>query len=204
MFGDPVANPYDHPKGHIGDMLESANYGTSKKSGAEGQWPVLRMNNITYTGGWNFNDLKYSDFTEVEQQKYLVKNGEILFNRTNSKELVGKTAVYRRSEPMAFAGYLVRARVKTEHNPEYISGYMNSLHGKLTLQNMCKNIVGMANINAKEFQSIKILIPPKAEQDNYARVVHKSLQEKTHHEAALAETETLFSSLQQRAFNGNL
>ena len=205
MFGDPVQNPKEWPVVKIGDLLESVNYGSSKKASQNGKWPILRMNNITYSGEWDFSDLKYIDFDEKEESKYLVYAGEILFNRTNSKELVGKTAVFRESKPMAFAGYLVRGRVNGSRAvPEYISGYMNSHHGKKTLMHMCKNIVGMANINAKEFQNIKILHPLLSEQNRYQKIVHRVKEHKNLLHSDLLKFDTLFSSLQQRAFNGEL
>ncbi|EIQ7136008.1 restriction endonuclease subunit S, partial [Escherichia coli] len=162
MFGTPANNIHRFPKGTIRDLVDSVNYGTSAKASIDsGEYPILRMGNITYQGRWDFTDLKYLDLSVKEKDKYLVKEGDLLFNRTNSKELVGKTAVYEEDRPMAFAGYLIRVRPNSIGNNYYISGYLNSIHGKITLMNMCKSIVGMANINAQELQNIEILIPPK-------------------------------------------
>ncbi|MES9818707.1 MAG: restriction endonuclease subunit S [Candidatus Thiodiazotropha sp.] len=136
MFGDPGTNPNNWPMGTIRELAADVRYGSSSKAGAKGKFPILRMNNITYTGSWNFDDLKYINLSEKDQAKYLVHQGELLFNRTNSKELVGKTAVYRETSPMAFAGYLIRVRTNELANPEYISAYLNSRHGKLTLESM--------------------------------------------------------------------
>jgi type I restriction enzyme S subunit len=205
MFGDPVANPKGWPIVTIRDLLVATAYGTSKKaSEAEGQFPCLRMNNITYSGGWNFTSLKYVDLNKNEQSKNLVHAGQLLFNRTNSKELVGKTAVYRRQEPMAFAGYLVRGIANSQADTEYISAYLNLPHGKAVLQGMCKNIIGMANINAEEFKSIRIQKPPVTLQKQFAAVVHSTELKKTTLNKFITESETLFSSLQQRAFRGEL
>ncbi|CAH9060292.1 Type-1 restriction enzyme EcoKI specificity protein [Pseudoalteromonas sp. CIP111854] len=205
MFGDPAKNSKSWPMGVIGDCCASVNYGTSDKADIEnGAYPVLRMNNITYEGRWNFSSLKYLDLDEKGVEKYLAESGDILFNRTNSKELVGKTAVYRESEPMAFAGYLVRARVNDKAVPEYISALMNSRYGKQTLLNMCKSIVGMANINAKEFQKIKLPIPPIELQQEFQKIVfaldEKLFELKKH----FKENDDLFNSLMQKAFKGEL
>lgn len=205
MFGDPATNPKGWEIGVIGDLLASANYGTSEKSSTEVlKYPVLRMNNITYDGGWNFNSLKYMDMNEKDEDKYLVKDGDILFNRTNSKELVGKTAVYREEKPMAYAGYLVRARCNYKGNPDYISALMNSKYGKQTLQSMCKSIVGMANINAKEFQAIKIAKPPVELQNEYS--IHVKKIQKFIKDAKKQEVEysSAFNALMQKAFKGQL
>lgn len=174
MFGTPANNIHRFPKGTIRDLVDSVNYGTSAKASIDsGEYPILRMGNITYQGRWDFTDLKYLDLSVKEKDKYLVKEGDLLFNRTNSKELVGKTAVYEEDRPMAFAGYLIRVRPNSIGNNYYISGYLNSIHGKITLMNMCKSIVGMANINAQELQNIEILIPPKHLQDEYEIIYKK-------------------------------
>lgn len=205
MFGDPVTNPKGWPIVKIGDLLESTAYGTSTKaSETTGAFPCLRMNNITYGGSWDFTSLKYVDLDAKEQKKNLVHSGQLLFNRTNSKELVGKTAVYRRKEPMAFAGYLVRGIANSEADTEYISAYLNLPHGKAVLQGMCKNIIGMANINAEEFKSIRIQKPPVTLQRRFAAIVHSTELKKETLKKLLAESEALFSSLQQRAFRGEL
>ena len=151
MFGDPGSNPRGWEVGCIGDLLEEAKYGTSSKANAEGNGvPILRMGNVTYDGRIDLTDLKHIELSERDFEKYTTKRGDLLFNRTNSKELVGKSAVVKLEEPLAIAGYLVRARANAYGNNDYISGYLNSPHGKATLMGMCKNIVGMANINAKE------------------------------------------------------
>ncbi|HCD4417320.1 TPA: restriction endonuclease subunit S, partial [Escherichia coli] len=176
MFGTPANNIHRFPKGTIRDLVDSVNYGTSAKASIDsGEYPILRMGNITYQGRWDFTDLKYLDLSVKEKDKYLVKEGDLLFNRTNSKELVGKTAVYEEDRPMAFAGYLIRVRPNSIGNNYYISGYLNSIHGKITLMNMCKSIVGMANINAQELQNIEILIPPKHLQDEY-EIIYKKIK----------------------------
>ena len=131
------------------------------------------MNNITYNGEMDFTDLKYVDLEKKEVSKYIAKKGDLLFNRTNSKELVGKTAVFESNTPMAIAGYLIRVRTNEKSTPHYISAYLNSYHGKATLMGMCKSIIGMANINAQELQDISIMIPPVDLQKQYAYLVWK-------------------------------
>lgn len=205
MFGDPVTNPKGFPVGTIRDLVESAAYGTSAKaSEIEGAFPILRMGNITFNGEIDLSDLKFIDLSEREQPKYLASKGDLLFNRTNSKELVGKTAVYDRDEPVAIAGYLVRVRANKLGNTHYISGYLNSQHGKVTLQGMCKSIVGMANINAQEMQDISILLPPIELQDKYKEIV-LSVRNKTKVlEFSKEQQVALFNSLSQKAFAGQL
>lgn len=205
MFGDPETNPKGWPVGKVSDLLSEANYGTSGKANTDGQGlPILRMGNITYDGSIDLSNLKHIELSEKEFPKYTTQIGDLLFNRTNSKELVGKTAVVKFEEPMAIAGYLVRTRANELGNTDYISGYLNSRHGKATLMGMCKNIVGMANINAKEMQGIRIAIPPKTLQDEYSHRIDAIDGPRCQLSIALKESESLFSSLQSAAFQGKL
>jgi type I restriction enzyme, S subunit len=204
MFGDPVTNPKHFPVGKIMDLVNTVNYGTSSKSEDNGEYPYLRMNNITYSGEMDFSGLKYINLSENDKDKYLVKKGDLLFNRTNSKDLVGKTAVYRDSRKMAIAGYIIRIRVKKNANSEYISGFLNSTYGKKILKGLCKSIVGMANINAQELQRIKILIPPVTLQNQFAQIVENIEAQKAILKQSIKESEDLFNGLVQEAFNGEL
>ena len=159
---------------------------------------------IPYEGGWDFSNLKYIDLQKNEKDKYLTQKGDLLFNRTNSKELVGKTAVYGSEEPMAIAGYLIRVRTNEYGNPYYISAYLNSKHGKTTLLNMCKSIVGMANINAQELQNIKILLPPRPLQDKFEKVVISTKNKVKTLSSAEHCSNQMFSALSRKAFAGEL
>jgi len=205
MFGDPVTNPKDFPIGTIRDFVETANYGSSgKASETEGEYPMLRMGNITYEGAWDFTNLKYIDLSEKDKPKYLTQKGDLLFNRTNSKELVGKTAVFEEEKPMAIAGYLIRVRTNELGNNYYLSGYLNSAHGKKTLVGMCKSIVGMANINAQELQNIKILLPPIELQNEFEMIVKTTKQKVKSFNRSSELLNDNFNSLSQKAFAGEL
>jgi type I restriction enzyme S subunit len=204
FFGDPAANPKGWPVRVIGDLLESASYGTSEKSASTGQFPVLRMNNITRTGEMDFTDLKFMELPEALHERYLVRAGDVLFNRTNSADLVGKSGVYRESKPMAYAGYLIRLRVTKDNDPEFLACFLNTDYSKRMLRGMCKSIIGMANINATEIQKMKIPHPPIELQREFARRVAAVEKLKAAQRASLAEVDALFASLRHRAFRGEL
>ena len=204
MFGEPSTNKHGYKLGMIGDLLDDVRYGTSNKAGAEGELPILRMGNITYEGRMDLRDIKRIDLPKNDIAKHTVRKGDILFNRTNSADLVGKTAIFNEDEPYAFAGYLVRARVSNGNRPEYVAGYLNSPHGKKVLRNMAKSIVGMANINAKEMQKIPILLAPEDQQESYAERCARIDERRASLLDHLSQLETLFASLQSRAFAGAL
>ena len=156
LFGDPVKNPKGWEVVTIGDIATEVRYGTSKPAVEGGKYPYLRMNNITSDGHLDLNDLKYIDITEDEIEKCVVRKGDVLFNRTNSIELVGKTAVFDLLDDMVIAGYIIRVRLNERILPEVFSQYMNLEALKNILRSMAKGAVNQANINAQELQSIKV------------------------------------------------
>lgn len=160
MFGDPILNPRGWDIVTIGDVIIDIRYGTSKPAAEGGKYPYLRMNNITVDGQLDLKDLKYIDISYDEIEKCVVRKGDILFNRTNSIELVGKTAVFDLPEEMVIAGYIIRVRLNEKKMlPCFLSQYMNLEAIKDILRSMAKGAVNQANINAQELQRIKIYMP---------------------------------------------
>lgn len=204
MFGVPNNNIHGFEVGTIRELVSTVNYGTSAKAQAEGEYSYLRMNNITYQGYMDFESLKYIDLSEKDKEKYLAKKGDILFNRTNSKELVGKTGLFDEDEEMALAGYLIRVRTNEKANPYYIWRFMNSVYCKTVLRHMCKSIVGMANINAQELQNIKVLVPPIELQNQFEKKAKEIEKQKKLVQLSLKKSDDLFNSLLQKAFKGEL
>ena len=163
-----------YPVGRIGDVVADVHYGTSAKASETGKYIYLRMNNITYEGALDLAEVKRIDISDDEIESCIVRNGDVLFNRTNSRDLVGKTCVFDRDEPMVIAGYIIRLRMNGRVVPEYLSHFMNTQYAKQLLFGMAKGAVGQANINAKELQSIKIIIPPMDEQKQFLALVRQS------------------------------
>jgi type I restriction enzyme S subunit len=195
MFGDIDVNEKGWERGKIRDIVTEVKYGTSRPAVDEGQYPYLRMNNITFDGQLDLSDLKHIDIPKNEVEKCLVRKGDILFNRTNSQELVGKTCIFNLDEPMIIAGYIIRVRLNEKAIPVYLSTVLNSDYGKSTLKSMCKKIIGQANINAQEFQNIEILIPPLALQEQFAAFVEQADKSKFELQKTLDNLETTYKSL---------
>jgi len=200
MFGDPVTNTHGWARGTIRDIVTEVKYGTSKPANAGGQYPYLRMNNITYDGQLDTTDLKYINVPDNEVEKCIVKKGDVLFNRTNSKELVGKTCVFNLPEPMIIAGYIIRVRLNNRAISEYLSAMLNSDYGKQVLRAMCKSIIGQANINAQELQDIKMLIPPIDLQNRFAAFVACVETQKERQKKGLVLMELNYKALMQKCF----
>ena len=200
MFGDPIENPKNWKITTVGDIVTEVRYGTSKPAVEGGQYPYLRMNNLTADGHLDLHDLKYIDISDEEIEKCVVRTGDVLFNRTNSIDLVGKTALFDLPEEMVIAGYIIRVRLKKNMLPEVFSEYMNLKALKDILRSMAKGAVNQANINAQELQSIKIYLPDIELQKEFVTIRTQIDKSKATVQKALDETQLLFDSLMQQYF----
>jgi type I restriction enzyme S subunit len=188
-------------------LCEGFEYGSSAKSKKVGKVPVLRMGNIQ-NGQLNWDSLVYTDDKE-EIAKYSLKHNDVLFNRTNSPELVGKTAIYKGEAPSIFAGYLIRIRRKEELlDSDFLTYFLNSQiafdYGKTVLIGS----VNQANISSAKLKSYPIPAPTIAEQKVIVRELD-ALRTETHHlsslcQRKLAALDELKKSLLHQAFNGEL
>ena len=158
------------------------------------------MNNITYNGELDLTDTKQIDVPESELPKCTVQRGDVLFNRTNSKELVGKTCVYDKDEMMVLAGFIIRVRVNNRVLPEFLSSFLNMDFSKQMLLGMCKTAIGQANINAQEMQNIKIYIPPIDLQTEFVNFKQQVKISKNIISRSREKLETLKKALMQEYF----
>lgn len=145
----------------FGTCIKYIQYGISSLANKEGKGtPIIRMNNLK-GDGWNFSDVKHIELSHDELEKHRLFHGDILFNRTNSKELVGKCGVFRESEDYVFASYLIRVRLdESLLLPDFASFFLGSTLGRLQIDCISRQIIGMTNINAEEIKLIKIPVPP--------------------------------------------
>ena len=177
MFGRPFINNLNWESKQIKNVVNEVKYGTSKPSVENGEYKYLRMNNLTYDGRFDLTDLKFISLDNDELEKCVVRKGDVLFNRTNSLDLIGKTADFDFDEDMVIAGYIIRIRLKETIVPKFFSMYMNTDEMKLHLRTIAKGAVNQANINAQELQEIPIYLPPIELQNqfvNFVRQVDKS------------------------------
>ncbi len=156
--------PFEVPEGwawsRIFSISQDLPYGTSKKSSSSGEIAVLRMGNLQQ-GEIDYTDLVYSSNKE-DIDKYLLTDGDLLFNRTNSSEWVGKTAIYRGETAAIYAGYLIRIRSLLD--AEYLNSVMNSKYIKEICFLVKTDAINQSNINAAKLGSFLIPIPPSKEQ----------------------------------------
>lgn len=180
----------------------STTYGTAKKAHEEEiGLPVLRMGNISYYGEIILDDMKWVKLTEKEQSKLKLENRNVLFNRTNSPELVGKIAVWNKGHGYTYAGYLIKLDLDENIlNPYYLSSYFNSDFGKFVLKNKARLSGNLANISATTLLKQLFYLPSIKEQRQFEKIYLKIEKQKEKCYVQLDELRTLFQSELQDAF----
>lgn len=141
----------------VAEIATEIDYGSSAKSAKSGEVPVLRMGNIQ-GGELDWTSLVFTS-DPVEIERYALRAGDVLFNRTNSPQLVGKTAVYRGERPAIFAGYLIRVRCNDRMLPDYLSYCLNSPAGRKYSWLVKSDGVSQSNINAKKLAAFRLPCP---------------------------------------------
>ena len=193
--------------GKLSCMTCSVEYGTAAKSAPTGEVPVLRMGNIR-GGRLDWSNLVYtSDHDEVE--KYLLHDGDVLFNRTNSPELVGKTAIYKGSGPAIFAGYLIRINhIGSIVDGQYLNLFLNSRIARHYGNSVKTDGVNQSNINGAKLLNYPFPYCSIEEQRRIVNTLDRVLTvvDKMENEIArqLDSADALRQAILKRAFSGQL
>ena len=191
----------------LGDVCTRVEYGSAAKSKKLGEVPVLRMGNIQ-NGKFDWSNLVFSDDIN-EINKYLLKYNDVLFNRTNSPELVGKTAIYKSERPAIFAGYLIRLhRKETMLDANFLNYFLNSKRAKNYGKIVMISSVNQANINGTKLKTYPIPLPPLSEQKHIAKKLDLLSERvnmlKLNYQKKISELNELKKSILNKAFNGEL
>lgn len=189
----------------IDELCTSLKYGTSKKSKPEGSVVVLRMGNLQ-NGEIDWSNLMYTDDKD-DIEKYLLKKGDVLFNRTNSPELVGKTSIYRGEYPAIYAGYLIKLDYGKNIIGEYLNYMMNSTKAKHYCYTVKTDGVSQSNINAKKIGAFEIPVPTIEEQQEIVNILDRLLAKYNkikNLEQQLEKIELLKKAILAKAFRGEL
>ena len=202
-----VRNDLPDPKvGELGDLATELKYGSSSKSLVEGKVPVLRMGNIQ-DGKLDWTDLKYTS-DEVEIEKFRLAPGDVLFNRTNSPELVGKTALYNGEHEAIYAGYLIRVKCGPKLMPEFLTYCLNSPSGRAYSWDVKADGVSQSNINAKKLAAFTFPLPSMKEQAEIVQRIESSFtwldRLSADHAAADRLLPKLDAAILEKAFRGEL
>lgn len=190
----------------VGDVISSCSYGTSSKSSESGKVPVIRMGNLQ-NGVIDWDDLAYTS-DEAEIEKYKLYPYDVLFNRTNSPEWVGKTAIYKGERPAIYAGYLIRINYLQGINPQYLAYFLNSPIARAYGKKVKTDGVNQSNINATKLCTYPFPLCGKITQDKIVGEIESRLSvcdkiEQTV-DVSLAKAESLRQSILKKAFEGRL
>ena len=190
----------------VDELCTSLKYGTSKKSKPEGSVVVLRMGNLQ-NGEIDWSNLMYTDDKE-DIEKYLLKKGDVLFNRTNgSADLIGKTSIYRGEYPAIYAGYLIKLDYGKDIIGEYLNYIMNSNKARAYCNKIKSSGASQFNINAKKIGAFKIPVPTIEEQQEIVNILDNLLAKYNkikNLEQQLEKIELLKKAILAKAFRGEL
>jgi type I restriction enzyme S subunit len=157
------------------------------------------MGNITTNGEILYSNLKYVKATISDLPKLYLQNGDLVFNRTNSYELVGKSGVFEHTEPYTLASYLIRVRFFQEIQTKFIANYINSkvcretqLEPQIIQQN------GQANFNGTKLSNILIPLPPISQQNLIVQKLETLMQYCNQLQASIQQSQTQNQQLLQQ------
>jgi len=199
------------PDGWIWEKLAwmtcGVDYGTAAKSAKSGAVPVIRMGNLQ-NGRIDWSDLVYTSNSE-EIARYQLRRGDVLFNRTNSPELVGKTALYIGERPAVFAGYLIR--INHDHrivDSRFLNLFLNSTIARQYGNRVKTDGVNQSNINGEKLQSYPFPFCSLPEQQEVVRLLDERLSRCDHLISEIDEhlqrTSVLQRAILAKAFSGRL
>jgi type I restriction enzyme S subunit len=192
----------------IDQLVAEVQYGSSAKTSSDDSGvPVLRMGNIQ-RGTIDWTDLKYLPKDHNEFPDLLLREGDVLFNRTNSFELVGKTAAIRKLEqPASFASYLIKLR-PIGMLAELLAYYLNSPFARRWVDQVASQQVGQANVNGSKLKALGIPLPPREEQVEMLSRINNAMSHADRLESEAARARVLLDRLEAailtRAFRGEL
>jgi len=208
MFGDPVTNPKGWTRIPFGDLIvagpQNGIYKPSKLYGSGAK--ILRIDGFYDGAVSDLGSLKRVQISEKEIETYGLSESDIVINRVNSRSHLGKCALIPAlDEPVVFESNMMRLRLNTERMlPRFATEFLQTQYVKNQILNACKDAVNQSSINQGDVKGFRMLAPPIDLQNRFATFVESIESQKARYRAHLAELDTLFASLQSRAFNGEL
>jgi type I restriction enzyme, S subunit len=208
MFGDPTRNPYGWERIELGKLLTKGPQNGLYKPGAEygSGTQILRIDAFYDGVVTQRENLKRVRVSDEELNLYGLNDDEIVLNRVNSLEYLGKSAIIPKlSESMVFESNMMRFDVDRERiDPIYAIQFLQTDYVKRQIRAAAKHSVNQSSINQQDVKSFLVNVPPRSLQREFARRVEAIERMKAAQRASLAELDALFASLQHRAFRGEL
>ncbi len=206
LFGDPATNPKGWPRVRLGTILADTRNGLYKHADFYGRGTqILKMFNIL-NGRLNLSRIDRVELDAQELAAYRLEAGDILVNRVNTPELVGKCAVISAELGEAvFESKNIRLRLNTNvAEPTYVAHFLSSSFGHATLCQGLKHAIGMATINNSDVRNCLLPLPPIKNQLEWAAHVASVREVASNTDSSGSNLEQLFRALLHRAFTGEL
>jgi type I restriction enzyme S subunit len=195
------------PKGwewkQIKSITKNVQYGLNKSASDNGIYPMFRMNNII-DGKMIDDPMVYVNLPIVEYEKYRLQKGDILFNRTNSMDLVGKVGIFDIEGDFVFASYLIRLQTDNNNNSYYLNYYLNSYSGQCSLRSKATPAVSQANINAKSLRNTYVPCPRLEEQQQIVDTINAVEDNKFNFRIKIQKLKKLKKALMQHLLTGKV
>jgi type I restriction enzyme, S subunit len=186
----------------LNEVINRAQYGLSQRGELSGRVPILRMNNLD-EGKVTFADLQFVDLDSTTREKFRVHRGDLLFNRTNSYELVGKTARFVSDRECVLASYLIRVEVDEDRiDGEFLNHYLNWEGAQRRLRMLATRGVSQSNISATKLKSFTIPLPPLAEQKQIAGILSALDRKGSAEDARASALARVFAAQLEGLMNG--
>lgn len=208
MFGDPVTNPKGWEVAPLGELIvegpQNGLYKPAKDYGSGTR--ILRIDGFYDGLVTNIGGLKRVRITQKESDSYSLSEGNIVINRVNSREYLGKSAIVPNlDEPVVFESNMMRLRVDdTRILPRFAVEFLQTKFIKNQILTASKDAVNQSSINQKDVNGFHFLVPPLDVQKHFVSVAVSIEGQKARLLTHLVELDSLFASLQSRAFNGEL
>jgi type I restriction enzyme, S subunit len=188
----------------LDSVLKLAQYGLSVRGLSNGQYPILRMN-CQIDGQIHLNDLQYVNLDNDVFEKFKIDDGDILFNRTNSWELVGRTAIYHSKEAAVFASYLIRLKFDEEKiTPDYLNYFFNMDETQNRLKSLASRGVSQSNISASKLKTFQVPVPALNEQLEVVKIFHVIDQKVDLHTTQKTALQDLFKTMLNKLMTGEI
>ena len=188
----------------IDDVAVTTQYGLSVRGRTSGTYPILRMN-CQEDGKVHYRNLQFVDLDSKSYDTFRLRPGDLLFNRTNSIDLVGRMAIIEDDRPAVFASYLVRLVVDVDRCiPEFLNYFMNWPRTQGEIKKLASRAVGQANINASKLRTVLFPLPSIDQQQNIVAVLDAVDRKIDLHRQKRAMLEELFRALLHKLMTGEI
>lgn len=208
MFGDPESNPKGWPVRMLGELLcNGPTNGLYKHQSAYGSGtPILRIDAFYDGKVKDLNSLKRVTLAgTVELNRYALAQGDIVINRVNSPQYLGKSAIIPElAEPTVYESNMMRFAVDADQVlPQFVIALLQQPLARRHFNSKAKHAINQSSINQQDVKSLLVIVPPLTAQVRFKEHCRSISDIIVQQHEALAKAEATFQALLARAFNGN-